>query len=135
MKSTCCNATVRIWVGKRPICNNCGKECEYTELPQTMKVKICPYGFHVNDEHNECDCGNKHSMEERFNEKFRTFAGHTSEGSTELTHNNARDWFKSEQSRLLNVVLGKKRRIYAIREDMVLTEDILSIAHEEGIEL
>lgn len=55
--SKCCNATVRIWVGKRPICNNCGKECEYTSTPNTSPEKKsfhdpCPYG---NDECPTCN--------------------------------------------------------------------------------
>lgn len=27
VKSKCCDATIRTWVGGRNICNNCGKEC------------------------------------------------------------------------------------------------------------
>lgn len=44
---------------------------------------------------------------------------------------------KSEQSRLLNAVLGKQKGYkYGFKNPRyVLVEDILSIAHEEGVEL
>lgn len=44
-RSVCCDASVREWVGKRPICENCGKQCEYHSFPgkekEEKKLSLC----------------------------------------------------------------------------------------------
>lgn len=115
---------------------------------QTKKVKICPYGFHVNDEHSECDCGNKQTIEERvlsaiiFNE-LTDYDESREPTRWKINQEKVLNLLKSEQSRLLTRILDKKKRLCISEEygmndkhdETVFVEDILTIAQAEGVEL